>query len=318
MFYSKAEIDMVTSDFFTTLPEKGIIKLSGEERVKYLQGQVTADVVSLQPNKALLACHCDFKGKTWSVSYLIDWQDQLLLITHQSVIEKSLAELKKYGVFAKVDIVNDSENWLISAGTGHAVEAEILRIFGHLPETNQEICQSNNGIVMAIQDSPMRYLIIQPSNANAKLKLSESADGPALWEIEDIKAGIADIRSETSNEFVPQMMNLQHLDAISFTKGCYMGQEVVARTKYLGKNKRAAYRLFSEGVHTIASGDNLECQVGENWRPAGTILRNAATKNQTWLLAVLAFDTEIGANLRLKSNPSVFFTVLPQPYEVES
>ena len=307
---------MVPSDFYTSLPEKGVIQFSGAEKEKYLQGQITADVNSLNSSKALLACHCDFKGKTWSVSYLFTWQDDLLMVLHRSVLEKSLSELKKYGVFAKVTIIENSDNWLISAGLGKALEAEVVRIFGHLPELHQETIQNEHGIVMALQGNVMRYIILQPQNAALKLDVEQTLAGANYWEVEDIKAGIADIRATTSNEFVPQMMNLQQLDAISFTKGCYMGQEVVARTKYLGKNKRAAFRVYAEGVHPTSAGDSLEIQLGENWRPAGKILRSATIKGQSWLLAVLAHGTEIGTVMRLKESPESMFTVLPQPYEL--
>ncbi|WP_068377837.1 tRNA-modifying protein YgfZ [Paraglaciecola hydrolytica] len=307
---------MVASDFYTVLTDKGLIQLSGPEKEKYLQGQITADVNALTANKALLACHCDFKGKTWSVSYLFSWQQDLLLLSHSSVLEKSLSELKKYGVFAKVTITNGSENWLISAGLGKAVEAEIIRVFGLLPELNQEIVHNDHGLVMALHGNSTRYVILQPQTAANKVSIDSTPAGEILWEIEDIKAGIADVRLATANEFVPQMMNLQQLDAISFSKGCYMGQEVVARTKYLGKNKRAAFRLHGEGSHQTQAGDSLELQLGENWRPAGKILRSATHKGQSWLLAVLAHDTEIGSVMRLKESPETIFTVLPQPYEL--
>lgn len=307
---------MVPCDFYTNLADKGVIQLSGPERVKYLQGQVTADVVALNGHNALLACHCDFKGKTWSVSYLISWQEELLLLTHRSVIEKSLGELKKYGVFAKVDIIDATTNWQVTGGLGKEIEAEIIRVFDHLPEKHQDCCQNENGIVVLLEGSVNRYIILQPNEAKNVIAITPSSSGENDWELEDIKAGIADIRAQTCNEFVPQMMNLQQLNAISFTKGCYMGQEVVARTKYLGKNKRAAFRLYADGVKSVAVGDKLEVQMGENWRPAGTILRCATAKSQTWLLATLASDTEIGTLMRLKDSPDSSFTVLPQPYEL--
>jgi tRNA-modifying protein YgfZ len=307
---------MTPTDYYALLTNKGLIQLSGEEKQKYLQGQITADVAQLNDDIALLACHCDFKGKTWSVSYLMSWQDSLLLLTHSSVLEKSLAELKKYGVFAKVSIADVSPDWQISAGFGHAIEAEITHVFGKLPEQHMHLVKHANGIVVAINTNIPRYLILQPQDAAQKISVDASKSSDDYWEIEDIKAGIAEVQAPTCNEFVPQMMNLQQLDAISFTKGCYMGQEVVARTKYLGKNKRAAFRLFSDTPQTVAVGDNLEYQIGENWRPAGTILRVGNSHNQCWLLAVLASDTEIGTIMRVKQHPQASFTVLPQPYEL--
>ncbi|MDP5028924.1 MAG: tRNA-modifying protein YgfZ [Paraglaciecola sp.] len=307
---------MVPSDFYTSLTEKGVIQLSGAEREKYLQGQVTADVASLKGDNALLACHCDFKGKTWSVSYLLSWKESLLLITHCSVIEKSLAELKKYGVFAKVDIIDASNDWIVTGGVGKETEAEIIRVFGHLPEKHQDYCKNDQGIALLLEGNIKRYLILQPKTANDLITIKPSPLHESSWEIEDIKAGIADVRAQTCNEFVPQMMNLQQLNAISFTKGCYMGQEVVARTKYLGKNKRAAFRLHSETSRAVGIGEKLEVQMGENWRPAGTVLRCGVANEQTWLLATLASDTEIGTIVRLKDVPEALFTVMPQPYEL--
>ena len=307
---------MLPNDFYTHLSEKGLIELSGPEKEKYLQGQVTADVNLLSASTALLACHCDFKGKTWSVSYLLKWQDKILMLLHRSVLEKSLAELKKYGVFAKVEMTDSTDKWRISGGAGKVIEAEIIRIFGQLPETNQGLVQNEQGVVMALQGTAMRYLVMQPLDAKDQLSIEPDMQAQNQWEAEDIKAGIADIRQATINEFVPQMMNLQQLNAISFTKGCYMGQEVVARTKYLGKNKRAAFRLHADGEHSCQPGDSLELQLGENWRPGGTILRTSCIKGQSWLLAVLNHETEIGTQLRLKNSPESIFTVLPHPYEL--
>ena len=113
------------------------------------------------------------------------------------------------------------------------------------------------------------------------------------------------------------MMNLHVLDAISFEKGCYMGQEVVARTKFLGKNKRAAFILETDQATEIKPGDNLESQAGENWRRGGTVLRSCSVDQHTMILAVLANDTEVGATLRLKDKPDVLFEVLPLPYSLE-
>lgn len=294
----------------------GIIQLTGEEKDNYLQGQITADIDQLKDNNSLLACHCDFKGKVWSVFYTFRWHDSILLVTHSSVLEKSLSELNKYGVFAKVDITNQSEKWQTTGGSGAVFENAIKVLFDELPSGDREVISNAYGLVMSVEQPEQRYLVLQPENVDKKLScvISKESD---LWEIADIKAGIGDIRESTVNEYVPQMLNLQALNAIDFEKGCYMGQEVVARTKYLGRNKRAGFVLKTETVNTDLSGEQLEYQIGENWRPGGKILRSGTDSVQTWIFAILAKDTEVGSTFRVKSTPNVIFVAQAHPYPLQ-
>lgn len=304
------------SNYAVELSDRGVIQLTGEERVKYLQGQVTADINQLSDDTALLSCHCDFKGKIWSVFYTLAWQDSILLVTHNSAVEKSLAELNKYGVFAKVEITVQSTNWTLTGGAGEEFEQSIIKLFGELPNGEKQVVSHAYGLVLSIQSPFQRYLILQPSSATQKLEIALDEDNQ-LWEVDDIKAGFGEIRGATINEYIPQMLNLQLLDAINFEKGCYMGQEVVARTKYLGRNKRAGFILMSDTEYNVPCGEQLEYQIGENWRPGGKILRSAKASGQTWVFAVLANDTETGQTFRLKSAPDVTFNTQTLPYTLQ-
>lgn len=305
-----------SKDYVTKLNNKGVIQLSGEERVKYLQGQVTADINQLTANEILLACHCDFKGKIWSVFYTFAWQDTILLVPHQSVLDKSLAELNKYGVFAKVEISDVSNNWQLTGGQGSEFENALTKMFGELPTGDKKSISNKNGIVTSFLYPSQRYLVLQPIEAENKLEIDIS-NQPDLWEVGDIKAGLGDIRESTINEYIPQMLNLQILDAINFEKGCYMGQEVVARTKYLGRNKRAGFILKTDIIEQDLTGEQLEYQIGENWRPGGKILRSGSDFEQTWAFAVLANDTDVGSTFRVKSQPDIIFETQALPYNLE-
>jgi folate-binding protein YgfZ len=310
---------LIPAAYLTRLDNKGLVQISGEEQVKYLQGQVSADLNKLTGQNALLGCHCDFKGKTWNVFYTLQYQDSILMLSHQESIPASLAELKKYGVFAKVEIQQLSEQFVCLAGAGENLEHLITQTFTQMPTANQQVVSNEKGLVMALTAPRNRYLLLLKKDHAEQFiaGFGEPLNPENFWELEDIQAGIAEIRGDTSAEFVPQMMNLQALDAISFEKGCYMGQEVIARTKFLGKNKRAAFILAANQATETKPGDNLESQAGENWRRGGTVLRSCSVGQQTWILAVLAKDTEIGATLRLKEKPDVLLEVLPLPYSLE-
>jgi folate-binding protein YgfZ len=299
--------------YINKLRNSGVIQLTGEERVNYLQGQITADVTHLTQNNAMLASHCDFKGKAWSVFYTFAWQDSILLVTHKSVLEKSLSELNKFGVFAKVEITDQSNSWQIVGGCGVLFEKAATELFDELPAGNKEVISNVHGLIMSVEQPEQRYLVLQPIDAEKKLTINEAEDND-LWEISDIKAGLGDIRESSINEYVPQMLNLQAMDAIDFEKGCYMGQEVVARTKYLGRNKRAGFILKSQTDNNDLSGELLEYKIGENWRPGGKILRSGSDAGQTWIFAILSNDTEEGSTFRVKSSPDTSFVVQALPY----
>ena len=116
--------------------------------------------------------------------------------------------------------------------------------------------------------------------------LSLPVGNEALWWGLDIKAGIPHLEAVHQGEYIPQMLNLQALEGISFTKGCYMGQEIVARAKYRGANNRALFVLSGTAATQVASGDTLEIQLGDNWRRSGLVLNAWQQQGQVWLTAV--------------------------------
>ncbi|AWL12463.1 tRNA-modifying protein YgfZ [Saliniradius amylolyticus] len=301
------------------LPQLGLIFLQGEEQIQYLQGQITNDANQMSHDTALLAAHCDFKGKSWSLFHGFLWQDQSVLVGHRGGLAASLPELKKYGVFSKVDIRDTSDQFRLYGGHGQELEQWLQLQFGSLPEKHLEVSASEHGAIIRFDQPRPRYLLmLTPQLADTlETALADSVADSALWQALDIQAGLPQVTDATSNEFVPQMMNVHALDGINFKKGCYMGQEVVARTKFLGRNKRAAFILKGEGRHELNPGDTLELQLGENWRRGGTVLSCAPLTAETWLLAVLAKDTESDAVLRSKANPEQQFSVQPLPYKLD-
>ena len=115
-------------------------------------------------------------------------------------------------------------------------------------------------------------------------------------------------------EYVPQNLNLQAIDGISFTKGCYIGQEMVARMKYLGKNKRATFILQADSEETPAAGSDIEVQLEQNWRRSGVVINAVNIQGTLSVLAVLPNDTAPDAHLRLASDAETRFSIQPLPY----
>ncbi|MFM5523372.1 tRNA-modifying protein YgfZ [Aeromonas jandaei] len=284
------------------LTKIAITRLSGQDRVKYLQGQVTCDVNALQPGQSTLGGHCDPKGKLWSDFRLLCLEESLLLLTTPSVLERQLLELKKFAVFSKVEIAADERHATGLAGKG--TDAWVAAQFG----------LEQSGLVtggMAVKIEQDRWLLVSSEQADALPTGDES-----LWWGLEIKAGLPHMEAVHQGEFIPQMLNLQALDGICFNKGCYMGQETVARAKYRGANNRALFLLAGSASEPVNGGDTLEIQLGDNWRRSGMVLNAWQHQGQVWLTAVLPKDTEANARFRLKQEESSQLTLQPLPYEL--
>lgn len=282
------------------LTKIAITRIAGQDRVKYLQGQVTCDVNALQPGQSTLGGHCDPKGKLWSNFRLLCLEESLLMLTTPSVLERQLPELKKFAVFSKVEIATDERHATGIAGTGS--DAWIADHFG----------LTQSGLVdggMAVKIEQDRWLLVSNQQADTLPVGDES-----LWWGFEIKAGLPHMEAVHQGEFIPQMLNLQALDGICFTKGCYMGQETVARAKYRGANNRALFLLAGVANEPVASGDTLEIRLGDNWRRSGMVLNAWQRDGQVWLTAVLPKDTETDALFRLKQDESASLTLQPLPY----
>ncbi|MFQ2369760.1 tRNA-modifying protein YgfZ [Aeromonas enteropelogenes] len=284
------------------LTKIAITRIAGQDRVKYLQGQVTCDVNALQPGQNTLGGHCDPKGKLWSNFRLLCLEESLLMLTTPSVLERQLPELKKFAVFSKVEIAADERHATGIAGTGS--DAWIANHFG--------LVQS--GLVdggMAVKIEQDRWLLVSDQQADTLPAGDES-----LWWGLEIKAGLPHMEAVHQGEFIPQMLNLQALDGICFTKGCYMGQETVARAKYRGANNRALFLLAGVANEPVASGDTLEIRLGDNWRRSGMVLNAWQQDGQVWLTAVLPKDTETDALFRLKQDENASLTLQSLPYSL--
>ncbi len=315
-------LDNLTASFAIPLTHYTVISVAGEQRDDYLHGQLTVNIKKLENNLARHAAHCDFKGKTWSLSTVCRWNDEILLSLPVGSAPQSLEQLKKYGVFSKVDIQDRAGDLSLFAVKGSEAESWIKRTFDSLPEQPLSTVQNDAGVVIR-QDYPdgLFLLILKDSAAAAfnqfMTEQSLTVYSPEVFEALAIKNGVADVSGAVVNEFVPQMMNVQALDGIDFNKGCYMGQEVVARTRYLGRNKRAGYVFCIPHAVNVNVGDTVEKALENGWRRGGAVIRKAQLQNETWFMAVLPNDTEADTLHRLAESPEHQACFSALPYTIE-
>ena len=303
--------------YLMQLDDYSAISLSGEEQSKYLQGQVTCDVNTSTETSLLHGAHCDAKGKVYSVFRLINRSACHLLVQPEACLSESLAALQKFGVFSKVDITK-TENLAFYGLAGERSTKVLSDNFAQIPDSLTPVVQQDTTTLVYIAGDSPRYLIIdEQDNIDSLLtKLALPIYSHKVWQLLEITQGFPVLTKDACQQFVPQMLNLQAINGISFTKGCYLGQETVARMQYLGKNKRALFSLAGELTAELSSADSLEKQLGENWRKAGEITTSYQADNgNCYIQAVLANDDEI-TSLRLKAQPSALFTVKELPYSL--
>ncbi|HGL6820124.1 TPA: tRNA-modifying protein YgfZ [Citrobacter koseri] len=303
-----------------TLDDWALASITGADSEKYMQGQVTADVNQLTEQQHLLVAHCDAKGKMWSNLRLFRDGDGFAWIERRSLREAQLTELKKYAVFSKVAIVPDDERVLLGIA-GFQARAALANIFSELPNSEKQVVSEGASTLLWFEHPAERFLLITDvataESLTAKLRGEAALNNSQQWLALDIEAGIPVIDSANSGQFIPQATNLQALGGISFKKGCYSGQEMVARAKFRGANKRALWSLAGKASRVPEAGEDLELQMGENWRRTGTVLAAVQLDDgQVLVQVVMNNDMEADSVFRVRDDANTLH-IVPLPYSLE-
>ncbi|MFD1009273.1 tRNA-modifying protein YgfZ [Oceanisphaera ostreae] len=299
-------LTLSSSPVLYPLSDRAVISLTGEDRAKYLQGQVTCDVEQLKLGDASLGAHCDSKGRLWASFWLASLDEQLVLILNHSLVERQLPELKKFAVFAKAEVADTSEKWQVFGLAGEGLSQWL----------NEQLDGSDNL-------TPDGGVVIPVAAEHALLLLPKESAAPELphgdeqeWQGLMIQAGMPDMSQPHQGEYIPQMLNLQALNGISFTKGCYLGQETVARAKYRGANKKAMFILAGNSDQPITINQDIELQLGDNWRRAGTVLSIYQKNGECLVTSVLNKNLEPDAVFRIKGQDDSRLALQALPYDL--
>jgi len=289
----------------TPLIHVGIISLQGVDAKKFLQGQVTCDVDQLSINHHLIGARCNPKGRALTNFYLIQLNDDhLLMVMDLSLVQSSIDELSKYAAFFKVELSDTSEKYYCIGLTERLSKDMAL-----LKQTASANLTNERQLIIFSQE--------QAESAWKYLQQQYKPAGTEFWKLQDIRAGVANIQLETSAMFVPQMFNLQAIDGISFKKGCYTGQEVVARMKYLGKLKRRMYRASLPTKNTALPPPSSSCQLPEQEQSIGNVVTSAHADEDTQeILVVLTEEAAKSTTLIINGTQYTNIHYLSLPYEI--
>ena len=311
-----------TGDLFCDLSHFGIIAAYGEDASEFLQAQFTNDINQVDETHSQLSALCSPKGRMLCNFRIFRREQTYYLVLPYELLEAALSRLRMFVLRSKVTLEDASDALMGIGASGNKMIEHLGDIAGKLPENIDESVEFENFTVVRVAGVVPRfeiYGLLEPMQ-----KLWQALDvhatpvGASVWELLNIQAGIPVITAGTIDAFVPQMTNMHLINGVSFTKGCYPGQEIVARMHYLGKLKRRMYRIGFDAHDRPAAGSSLVTETSTESQDIGTIL--SAQQNPDGKFDALAvIQTKDAENSKLKlgdaQGPEV--TVLDLPYSFE-
>lgn len=312
---------------YAKLNHESLLHLRGPDSLSFLQGQVSCDTRKLDASLALPGALCTVQGRVVGDFLLCALgEHHLALRLRRDVRATMAAVLAKYIVFSKAELEPDREDWQVLACWGPSAGAAVLESFGAQPRGKFGASVGEGFALVQTDDAGQQFeLYLQAGAAPGLLqKIGEHMDAgsEADWQALQIANGIARIEAGTSGDMIPQMLNYDVTGHISFNKGCYTGQEVVARMHYRGKPKRRLYRAaipcgnFPTGLQ-VAAGDPLFS--GDSSQAAGNVINAVADADGRMLLLVTATaqGMETGLHLLAPDGPLLHIESLPYAVPVK-
>jgi folate-binding protein YgfZ len=301
------------------LSHLGLIRISGEDAENFLQGQLTNDVREVTDQHSNLAGWCNAKGRMIANFRCFRRDEAYFLQTPLENIPAVMQRLGMYVLRSKVTL-SDASDELVRIGlTGECAEALLQTFFDEIPEQPNDVEHQEAMTLIRLPGPKTRFQVIGPINNLQEIwQTAESQAQPAhsdFWALQDIHAGVPTIYLSTKETFVPQMLNMQLIDGISFTKGCYIGQEVVARMQYLGKLKRRMYLAHVNTTTKPQPGDELYAKQSTSGQGAGKVVEAHASGDGYDLLAVIEIaSAEEDQVLLGEQGPPLQITNLPYSF----
>lgn len=322
-YFESPETEQVISSqdtFLCAADDRSLIEVSGEDAESFLQNQLTNDIRNVTENAHQQSAWCNPKGRIIANFRIFKRDQSYFLSLSSDLVELVLKKLRMYVMMSKVTIEDVSENIvnLTFAGEGSETHLQELVNFGDVLSQNENgAFVSGSTTYLRIQGNTPRFEIFAEISDAKKIwnhckNIAKPSSGTA-WKYLNIISGIPEITAASSESWIPQMVNYIHIGGVDFKKGCYPGQEVVARLNYLGKTKRRMYHIEIDSNDMPHVSDSIK---SESDKDAGKILNavlNADNKVQALAVLKIASTSEV---LKLVSNDASI-SLLDLPYEVE-
>jgi folate-binding protein YgfZ len=300
--------------YISPLPQEGLLIISGPDTLVFLQGQTTCDTSEISQEQALPGVFCTPGGRVVCDFLLVQLGDDCYgLRMRREIMPHAAATLGKYIVFSKAAIELEQE-WQATALWGEDIGSVLEQHYATPPANKFAAASSQGGILVQIDDAGHRFEYYHLGTGQSPfLKALESdlsSGSEAQWQALDIASGIARIESASVEEYVPQTLNYDLTGHISFAKGCYTGQEVVARLHYRGTPKRRAYACEASAAAPVGT----EVYSAQSERGIGHVVNSAKHADGRQLLLVAATSSGADQGLHLEGPGGPALSLLELPY----
>ena len=291
---------------FALLENEGLLHIAGPDALTFLQGQTTCDTRKVDPEHALPGAYCTPKGRMVCDFLLVQLgAEHYGLRMRDDVIAPAAAAFSKYIMFSKAELDAARKDWQVAACWGEEVKAELAASGFAVPAARYESASGDGYTLVQVDDRGEQIEIYidsqsQPSHIKT-LQQALDAGSAEQWQALQIEAGIGRVEGPTSGEFLPQMLNYDITGHVSFNKGCYTGQEIVARLHYRGKAKRRLYLAQLDNSGPLPAGTDLFSPASE--QSGGTVVNSAPTAAGCICL-VSATEAAIAGGLRTGESDS--------------
>ncbi|UCC56628.1 MAG: folate-binding protein YgfZ [Gammaproteobacteria bacterium] len=317
------ELEIVNSGLvFSDLGYLGVIAAHGKDVESFLQNQFSNDISRLAENISQLNAYCSPKGRILGLFRLFRIGDTFYMRLPADTLDAVLQRLRMYVLRADVTLEDVSENFLRIGVTGDTAVQELTDAIGAVPAESNHVIHRGDLTVLRVPGVHPRFEVYATSLEAATglwdtLNVRGAPVGLSAWRLTEIQAGIPAIFEETTELFVPQMVNLQLVDGLDFKKGCYPGQEIVARMQYLGTLKRRMYLGRIDTGSAPHPADELYTE-DDSRQAAGRIVDAQPHPDGGYAaLAVLQIQAAAAGNLHLGNSTGPAFAVEDLPYAFE-
>jgi folate-binding protein YgfZ len=311
----------ITGNVFADLSHYGLISVHGDDAETFLQGQFTNDIRKVSDGSSQLSGLCNPKGRLLATFRVFHRGDSYYLCLPASMLEDVIKRLRMFILRSKVTLEDASDTFVHLGVSGGDAQQALHTFAGELPAAVNAVVQDGNHSIIRVPGIHPSYEIFATLDDARQLwdqlNVQSAPIGAAAWQLLDIQAGIPVILPQTREAFVPQMTNLQLIDGVSFQKGCYTGQEIVARMQYLGKLKRRMYlaRVESDsqpaGDEEIFAADNAQ-------QSAGKLVSAAPHPDGGYamlvVLQIASAEGDTGLHLGAADGPQLELETLPYPF----
>ena len=286
-------MDPNTQDLICQLNNYGIICVSGMDAKAFLQGQLTCHMDEVTTTQAQLACYCNHKGRILTTFYIWQHHASYYLCLARDSIATTLQILKKYAVFSQVALNDQSNLWQLDGIMGPMITTQLNNHLENLNPNSYGVSQQQNTTFIYLNnyEKCQRYLCISqnPILINS-LNIAATPNHCEAWIYLDIQQHIYMSQASSSTLFTPAATNFMHHGGVSLDKGCYVGQEIIARMHHLGQCKQALYALLYSGTIRPEVGSHIKNHQG---KIVGTVTQATIDATQHYLIQAVITKTAI-------------------------